>query len=52
MIERLLRRLLQVISGLILLILFMPETANPFDWLVAAMALYYFVRTTAEGSNQ
>jgi hypothetical protein len=51
MIERLSRRFLQVISGLILLILFMPETSNLFDWFVAAMALYYFVWATAGGMN-
>lgn len=51
MIERLSRRLTQIVSGLILLILFMPEKANLFDWFVAGMALYFFVRTTTEGAK-
>jgi hypothetical protein len=46
------RRLVQAISGLTLLMLFMPEKANIFDWSVGALALYYFVRITAvEGTN-
>ncbi len=52
MIERVCRRLLQVISGLILLILFMPEKANLLDWFTAGMALYFFVRTTTEGEER
>jgi len=45
------RILLKIVSGAILLILFMPEAANGFDWLGAALALHYFVLTTKGEKN-
>ncbi|CAB4155339.1 hypothetical protein UFOVP670_7 [uncultured Caudovirales phage] len=44
-----LRSFVNALSGAILLILFMPETANFFDWFAAALALHFFVRTTVGG---
>ncbi len=46
------RFFLNVTSGGILLVLFMPETANFFDWFVAALALHWFVRSTIEGTQE
>lgn len=47
-----LRSFVKASSGAVLLILFMPEAANFFDWFAAALALHFFVRTTVGGSNQ